>query len=223
MFPSLLILLASFGTAAGLKAADAAPVEVVSATPGEAAASYRFTGTITARQRAQLSPRLPGLVENADFEVGDHFEPGQTLLRLDPTLAEIELGLREADVALAANELEDAERLLEEANRLGDPGFPRSERLTRATKPWKPPPAEYLPEGEEAKIFTFVGAPPGYNLSTMEAITEDLLPPPHRRFLTLGLSPHYSHDRAHRHRRRHWGALDAEPGRHLSPRIRLRR
>jgi multidrug efflux pump subunit AcrB len=29
------------------------------------------------------------------------------------------------------------------------------------------PPAEYLPEGEEAKIFTRVFAPPGYNLQTM--------------------------------------------------------
>lgn len=152
MFPSLLILLASFGTAAGLKAADAAPVEVVSATPGEAAASYRFTGTITARQRAQLSPRLPGLVENADFEVGDHFEPGQTLLRLDPTLAEIELGLREADVALAANKLEDAERLLEEANRSGDPGFPRSERLTRLRNPGSRPPLNTCRKGRKPRF-----------------------------------------------------------------------
>lgn len=39
---------------------------------------------------------------------------------------------------------------------------------------WLTPPAEYLPEGEEAKIFTRVSAPPGYNLTTMEAITEKL-------------------------------------------------
>jgi multidrug efflux pump subunit AcrB len=33
------------------------------------------------------------------------------------------------------------------------------------------PPAEYLPEGEEPKIFASMSAPPGYNLETMGAIT----------------------------------------------------
>lgn len=32
------------------------------------------------------------------------------------------------------------------------------------------PPAEYLPEGEEAKTFASMNAPPGYNLGTMEEI-----------------------------------------------------
>ncbi|WP_041522330.1 efflux RND transporter permease subunit [Gilvimarinus agarilyticus] len=32
------------------------------------------------------------------------------------------------------------------------------------------PPAEYLPEGEEAKTFASMNAPPGYNLETMEQI-----------------------------------------------------
>lgn len=32
------------------------------------------------------------------------------------------------------------------------------------------PPAEYLPEGEEAKTFASMNAPPGYNLETMEEI-----------------------------------------------------
>ena len=36
------------------------------------------------------------------------------------------------------------------------------------------PPAEYLPEGEEPKMFARLNAPPGYNLETMEKIGEDL-------------------------------------------------
>ena len=32
------------------------------------------------------------------------------------------------------------------------------------------PPAEYLPEGEEPKLFAFMSAPPGYNLETMADI-----------------------------------------------------
>ena len=36
------------------------------------------------------------------------------------------------------------------------------------------PPAEYLPEGEEAKTFATMNAPPGYNLATMEEIGREL-------------------------------------------------
>lgn len=133
---TVLAVIALTGLASGLPSAqaasEAAPVEVSSPTLGADVPSYRFTGTLSARQRAQLSPRLSGLVQSADLEVGDHFEAGQTILQLDPTLAEIELRLRTTDLELAAVELEDAERLLEEANELGDSGFPRSERLTRA-------------------------------------------------------------------------------------------
>jgi multidrug efflux pump subunit AcrB len=32
------------------------------------------------------------------------------------------------------------------------------------------PPAEYLPEGEEPKVFAVMSAPPGYNLTTMSDI-----------------------------------------------------
>lgn len=125
------VLLLTLGIPPALSAAEAAPVAVTSPTLDTEAPSYRFTGTIAARQRAQLSPRVSGLVQAAEFEVGDHFEAGQTILQLDPTLAELEQRLREADLALAETELEDAKRLLQEANQLGDAGFPRSERLTR--------------------------------------------------------------------------------------------
>ncbi|MEM1229154.1 MAG: efflux RND transporter permease subunit [Pseudomonadota bacterium] len=36
------------------------------------------------------------------------------------------------------------------------------------------PPAEYLPEGEEPKVFAMMSAPPGYNLETMRSISQDL-------------------------------------------------
>lgn len=36
------------------------------------------------------------------------------------------------------------------------------------------PPAEYLPEGEEPKTFAVMSAPPGYNLSEMEAIARQV-------------------------------------------------
>lgn len=36
------------------------------------------------------------------------------------------------------------------------------------------PPAEYLPEGEEPKIFASMNAPPGYNLSSMDKISKEI-------------------------------------------------
>ena len=37
---------------------------------------------------------------------------------------------------------------------------------------WLTPPAEYLPEGEEAKAFATMNAPPGYNLAAMSAVAD---------------------------------------------------
>lgn len=41
---------------------------------------------------------------------------------------------------------------------------------------WLTPPAEYLPEGEEARIFSRMIAPPGYNLAEMQGIAQALIP-----------------------------------------------
>ncbi|MDX1556323.1 MAG: efflux RND transporter permease subunit, partial [Xanthomonadales bacterium] len=46
--------------------------------------------------------------------------------------------------------------------------------LTLGLAWWLMPPAEYLPEGEEPKAFTMMIAPPGYNLSEMGKIGEEL-------------------------------------------------
>lgn len=51
--------------------------------------------------------------------------------------------------------------------------------LTAAVITWLTPPAEYLPEGEEAKTFSMMIAPTGYNLGEMSAIAERL----HQEFL----------------------------------------
>lgn len=39
---------------------------------------------------------------------------------------------------------------------------------------WLTPPAEYLPEGEEPKIFASMNAPPGYNIDTMARIGKEI-------------------------------------------------
>ncbi|NND66027.1 MAG: efflux RND transporter permease subunit, partial [Halioglobus sp.] len=49
------------------------------------------------------------------------------------------------------------------------------------------PPAEYLPEGEEPKIFATMNAPPGYNLAAMQAIATEI---------EAFVQPHLQADRA---------------------------
>jgi len=51
--------------------------------------------------------------------------------------------------------------------------------VTAATAIWLTPPAEYLPEGEEPKVFSLMLAPPGYNLTEMQKVAADV----HEQFL----------------------------------------
>jgi len=51
--------------------------------------------------------------------------------------------------------------------------------VTAATAIWLTPPAEYLPEGEEPKVFSLMLAPPGYNLTEMQKVAADI----HEQFL----------------------------------------
>ncbi|MCG5240286.1 efflux RND transporter permease subunit [Azospirillum doebereinerae] len=48
--------------------------------------------------------------------------------------------------------------------------------LVAAIIAWMVPPAEYLPEGEEATVFSFVSAPPGYSMNTMMEIWRGIDP-----------------------------------------------
>ncbi|MFP4352074.1 MAG: efflux RND transporter periplasmic adaptor subunit [Puniceicoccaceae bacterium] len=112
---------------------SAAPVEVARPETVSGEPSFAFTGTITARRTAALSPRLPGLVLEADADVGHVAKAGDVLVQLDPTLARIELRRAEADLEAVRADLDDAQRRLDEAVQLGDSNFPRSERESRAT------------------------------------------------------------------------------------------
>lgn len=125
---ALLAMLATPGLAA-----TPASVSTEFVRQAETAPSLQFTGSISVHRQALLSPRISGLVESLDLEAGDHVNAGDVVVELDPTLAEIELGLLESDLSLAQAEEEENQRLVDEANRLGDSGFPRSERLSRVT------------------------------------------------------------------------------------------
>lgn len=58
--------------------------------------------------------------------------------------------------------------------------------LTAGSLTFLTPPAEYLPEGEEAKVFTSMIAPPGYSLAAMEEVAAQV----HAKFLPyVGADP----------------------------------
>ena len=112
---------------------SAPPVVVEKPETNAEPAIFRFSGTVTAKREADLSPRVAGLISVADAETGFTAERGDVLVRLDDTLAKIEL--REQELALEAAQAEsaNAERRLDEAVQLGDANFPRTERQTRET------------------------------------------------------------------------------------------
>lgn len=114
-------------------AQSAPPIVVERPETNAEPAVFRFSGTITAKREADLSPRVAGLVSVADAETGFAAQKDDVLVRLDDTLAKIEL--REQELALEAAHAEraNAERRLNEAKELGDANFPRTERETRET------------------------------------------------------------------------------------------
>jgi RND family efflux transporter MFP subunit len=113
-----------------VSSADAAiPVEVTTAQRSkDVSRTFSATGTVTSRRRAQLSSRTTGLVQTIAVDAGSRVEKGDTLAKLDPKLAEIELDLIRAEIEGAEVELEDANRRVEEVKDLIEKGsFARSE------------------------------------------------------------------------------------------------
>ncbi|MDX1433589.1 MAG: efflux RND transporter periplasmic adaptor subunit [Gammaproteobacteria bacterium] len=114
--------------AAQAAAAPAAPVEVAKARLEPVVVQVPLTGTITARDRAQLSSRVSGLVAAVHVTAGDAVAQGDLLLTLDPTLDELALAEARAASAEGRAALAEARRVRQEARELGPRrGIPESE------------------------------------------------------------------------------------------------
>ena len=68
---------------------SAAPVRIARAVATDSARILRLTGTVTAKRRARLSPRVSGLVSEVYVDAGDRVESGEVLLDLDRALAQL--------------------------------------------------------------------------------------------------------------------------------------
>ncbi len=105
---------------AGQTWANAPSVAVVMPTGGAATQPLRLSGTLSAERQVNLSPRMDGLVSKVHVDAGDVVRAGQALLELDATLERLALERLTAEVAAASANLDEARRLVEEAQRLID-------------------------------------------------------------------------------------------------------
>jgi RND family efflux transporter MFP subunit len=97
-----------------------APVQVEEATPREIVNVVRLSGSVVAPRTSRVSTALGGLVETVGVELGQRVERGATLVALDDELARHELDSARAALAEARADLDDAERRLRVAERLGE-------------------------------------------------------------------------------------------------------
>ena len=108
-----------------------APVVVVEPRSARLTEELRLSGTLTAERRAELSPRVDGLVSRLRVDAGDRVKAGQVLLELDADLARLALKRTIAMTAQAAAEKVEAERLVVEAAPLVRDGLLPATELSR--------------------------------------------------------------------------------------------
>lgn len=93
-----------------------APVEVIahSIERGTVTAEVLGTGTLEARVSATIGPKIAGLITRIAVDQGDRVKAGDTVIRLEDTDIQQQVGVAEADVAAATAGLD---RLRAEARR----------------------------------------------------------------------------------------------------------
>ena len=78
-----------------------------------------LSGSVVSPRTAELSTEVSGLVDSVQVELGDRVRAGDVILRLNDELETLSLAAAQASTEKARHELEDAERRLAEARRLG--------------------------------------------------------------------------------------------------------
>lgn len=99
--------------------ADSPPVSVATAQTRPIVEIVRVSGTITSPQSAVLSPSVGGLVQKMNVDAGHRVRTGDVIVTLDRELGELALERARAEAAQALATRDDAQRRLEEAERIG--------------------------------------------------------------------------------------------------------
>jgi len=91
-----------------------------------------FSGTITAKKRSMLSPRVDGLVAVVNVDAGSKVAKGDVLLKLDSVVLQKQLKELKINVRKAIIERDEAQRVVKEAERLiSSKHIPENELATR--------------------------------------------------------------------------------------------
>ncbi|NMP31155.1 efflux RND transporter periplasmic adaptor subunit [Thalassotalea sp. M1531] len=110
----LLHVLAGLIFMASISAAEVTKVDVIYPQATQQHQMLTLTGTVEARQNANLAPLQAGVVEKLAVEIGDKVESGQHLLSLDAKLAELSLAQHKASLKASLASQTEAERLYQE-------------------------------------------------------------------------------------------------------------
>lgn len=78
-----------------------------------------LTGTVVSSRMAKLSTEISGLIDSIDVDIGDQVKTGTEILRLNADLEKLALQAKQAETKQARQELEDARRRLNDAEKLG--------------------------------------------------------------------------------------------------------
>lgn len=117
---ALFIVCAFANIAIAQTSQDAINVDVIYPQQIENSQTIVLTGTVEAKQHAQLGPLEAGRVATLNVEIGDTVTLGQQLLTLDSQLAELEVLGALAEVKAADVNLKEAQRLYKEAQKLSE-------------------------------------------------------------------------------------------------------
>lgn len=97
---------------------DSVPVSVTRPYLAELGETLKLSGSVNALQRASLSTRADGLIDELRVDVGSHVKKGDPLLHLDAALITLEHQRARAATAEQRAALDEAQRLLDDALRL---------------------------------------------------------------------------------------------------------
>lgn len=109
-----LLLVIGLTSAAFNSLAEAVTVDVFTPSPQQQREILPLSGSITAKNQANLASLESGVVAKLWVDVGTVVAKGDKLLTLDDTLAQLELAQRQASLAMARIQVDEATRLLAE-------------------------------------------------------------------------------------------------------------
>jgi membrane fusion protein (multidrug efflux system) len=91
-------------------------VEALTVTRGELIRNIEAAGIVSGINEAYVVSETQGIIENVSFELGDRVEAGQALVRVDATIARLNMEQAKEQFEIAKLDLEATEKLFEDGS-----------------------------------------------------------------------------------------------------------